>query len=81
MGVNFIKNIKFWLLQKVEKSHNKIAKFEVENFEHLCINILRRKFLTFVSKVINNGPHRYLYKIGANIYSNLAFAPFLCKKV
>ena len=25
----------FWLFQKVEKSHNKIVKFAVENFEHL----------------------------------------------
>ena len=36
-GVNFI-NIKIWLFQKVEKSHNKIVKFEVENFKHLHLN-------------------------------------------
>ena len=29
-----LKNIKFWLFQKVGKIHNK--KFEIENFEHLC---------------------------------------------
>ena len=29
MGVNLIKNIEFWLFQKVEKSHNKIVKFAV----------------------------------------------------
>ena len=30
-----------------------------------------------------NGPHLSfnLHKIGVNIYSNLAYAPFLCKKV
>ena len=38
MGVNFIKNYKFWLFQKVEKIQNKIVKFAVENFEHLrCV--------------------------------------------
>ena len=37
-GVNFIKNIKIWLFQKVEKSHIKIVKFEVENFEHVHSN-------------------------------------------
>ena len=36
MGVNFMNNnIKIWLFQKVEKNHNKIVKFEEENFEHL----------------------------------------------
>ena len=28
-------NIKKWLFQRVEKSHNKIVKFENENFSHL----------------------------------------------
>ena len=28
-------NIKIWLFQKVVKSHMKIVKFEVKNFEHL----------------------------------------------
>ena len=28
--------IKTGLFQKVEKSHNKIVKIEVENFEHFC---------------------------------------------
>ena len=44
MRVKFYKNIKFWLFQKIKKSHNKtvnfaIRKFEIENFEHL-----RRRF-------------------------------------
>ena len=38
MGVNFIKNIRFWLFQKVEKNHNKCVNFAAENFEHLhCV--------------------------------------------
>ena len=35
----YLKNIKIWLFQKVEKIHNKIVKFEVENFEHLRCKI------------------------------------------
>ena len=34
MGVNFIKNIKIWLVQKVEEV-NEFVNFEVENFVHL----------------------------------------------
>ena len=34
-GGQYDKKIKFWLFQKVEKSHIKIVKFKVENFEHL----------------------------------------------
>ena len=45
-GGQFIKNIKFWLFQEVEKirirlekiEHLNIVKFEVENFEHLHSN-------------------------------------------
>ena len=40
-------NIKICFFQKVEKSHCKIVKLEVENFEHLCsktrVNLLRRR--------------------------------------
>ena len=38
MGAILTKNIKKWLFQKAEKSHNKIVKFDVENFEHLRSN-------------------------------------------
>ena len=49
-----IKNIKFWLIQKVEKSHNKkfeignfenlrcAVKFRVENLEHLCRELIKK---------------------------------------
>ena len=49
MGVDFIKNIKFWLFQKVEKRHNKIVKFEVENFKHLCQAQKMRAFYQQIS--------------------------------
>ena len=33
------KNIEIWLFQKVEKSLNKIVKFEFENFGHLLCKV------------------------------------------
>ena len=38
MGFNFIKKCHNLVLSKVEKSHNKIVKFEVKNIEHLRSN-------------------------------------------
>ena len=35
MGSSLEINIKIWFFQKVEKSHYKIVKFEIKNFEHL----------------------------------------------
>ena len=58
MGVNFIKIYKIWLFQKVEKSINKIVKFEVpllsicivkfevENFEYLLEKFEKQMVLT-----------------------------------
>ena len=34
MGGQFIKNIKFWSFQKVEKSNNKIVKFAVKKVQN-----------------------------------------------
>ena len=39
----YIKHIKIWLFQKVEKSCNKIVKFEIEKFEHLLCKVGGRK--------------------------------------
>ena len=35
MGANFINKYQNWLFQTAEKSHYKIVKFEIKNFEHL----------------------------------------------
>ena len=55
------------------KIHYKIVKFEIENFEQLCLELIKNEM----------GPHLScnLHKIGTNIYSKLAVALFLCKKV
>ena len=48
------------------------VKFEVDNFEHLCLEFIKNE----------TGPPLScnLHKIGENIYSILAFAPFCAKK-
>ena len=57
---------------------NKIVKFEIENFEHLCcaVKFEVENFERLCLELIKNetGPHLSynLLKTGANIYSNLA---------
>ena len=85
MGLILLKIIKFWLFQKVEKIPNKIVKFGVENFEHLCW-VVKFEFENFeLRNIIKNEtgpPLSYnLHKIGANLYNYLAYNPFFCKKV
>ena len=62
---------------------NKIVKFEIENFEHLCCAVKFKvdNFEHLCPELIKNetGPHLScnLHKIGANIHSKLPVAPFL----
>ena len=54
----------------MEKSHIKIVKFEAEN-------------LLQIQELIKNSLHLScnLQIIGANVYSNLVYTPFSCKKL
>ena len=58
----------------------KVVKFEVENFKYLHSNTIEN--YKFREKKIETGFHLScnLHIIGANIYCNLAYTPFLCKK-
>ena len=66
----------------MEKSHNKIDKFELALFSICVVKIEVENFEHLRWKVWKNGPHLScdLHKIGANLYSKLAVAPFSCKK-
>ena len=83
-GVNFIKQMsKFGYFKKWKKFIKLLSmklkilcicvvKSEVENFEHLCSNMrvnLEKDWYRPVSKL-------NLYLLRANVYSNLACAPF-----